>query len=67
MIEPTIDQNGRIVYMSFVAPITDEERAALQAALRRWKSEPVVWRHSLDGVPIIQLEGRHEPDIEDTP
>lgn len=67
MIEPATDQDGKLQWVSIVPPLSDAEHEALRAALTHWKSQPIVWSHHPPEVQIIQLSGRFEPDIEDTP
>jgi hypothetical protein len=61
MIEPAFDDKGRLLWVSLVPPLTVSEHDALYATLVRWKDHP------LPEVEIVLLQGRFEPDIEDTP
>jgi hypothetical protein len=67
MIEPVVDHDGRLQWVSIVPPLSADESAALLAALKQWKDRPIIWSHNEPEVQIIQLSGRFEPDIEDTP
>lgn len=67
MVETVFDNDDRIRYVSLVSPLSIEEHAALLKAMQAWKNHPMVWSHNPPEVKIIQLHGRWEPDIEDTP
>jgi len=67
MIEPAVDDKGKLLWVSLVPPLVEGEHDAIMAALKRWKDQPIVWTHNPPQVEIIQLHGRFEPDIEDTP
>ncbi len=67
MIEPAVDDKGRLLWVSIVPPLTAGEHDALYAALKQWHNHPVVWTHNPPELKIIPLQCRFEPDIEDTP